>query len=115
MDESSPLCVPTIHPSRQNTPEDLESVGDAPILLPHILDQLAGPAGEHHIIIEEDRLHLAAWKVSGQASVRENFQKRLSASLRPPGDQALRSRTIALRGNGVASVTKGKFVPFQLL
>ena len=78
---SQAVLTAPIWPNQPWYPLLMESMSDYPITLLDIPDLLANPAGETHPLIEQRRLHLAAWKVSGQESVREDFQRQFSSSL----------------------------------
>ena len=89
------VLIAPIWPNQHWFPLFLESVSDHPIILPNILDLMESPAGETHTLIEQGRLHLAAWRVSGQVSVREVFRGSSHSSSWRPGTE--KSYTCALR------------------
>ena len=109
------VVVAPIWPNQHWYPLLLESAVDYPVELPQIPDLLADPSGESHILIEQNRLRLAAWRVSGKESERENFQRRLSVSSQHHGDRERRSRIPVHGSNGVAGVRRGGSILFQKL
>ena len=70
----------------------LETMSDLPLIVPQTPHLLMNPEGEPNPLIQQVHLHLAAWRVSGQASPREAFLRQLiSASWRPGTEKAYNS------------------------
>ena len=109
------VLIAPVWPNQHWYPLLLESASDRPVALPQLPDLLTDPAGENHSLIEDNRLRLAAWRVSGLESVRENFQRGLLASSKPLGDQGQRNLTAVHGGSGVAGAVRGRSVHFQSL
>ena len=53
----------------------LNSLVDIPLLLLNSFDLILNPAGESHPLMQQDRLRLAAWRVSGIEPEYRNFRR----------------------------------------
>ena len=109
------VLIAPVWPNQHWYPSLLESVSDLPIILPEIPDLLGNPAGEPHTLIEQGRLHLAAWRVSGQASVREAFRRKLSNLSPPPGDRAQKGHMQVHGSSGATGAKDRSWISFQPL
>ena len=93
----------------------LQSLQDAPILLPNTMDIILNPQGEPHPLVQEGHLPLAAWPVSGRVMAQKAFQTELCPSCRSHGESQ-QSRPIPVFGDGgVAGVINNKLIQFQPL
>ena len=132
--KSKTICLPIIHPPREDTPQDRAGgsersgthctdmgksamvstvVGESGRSPNHSSRNTWNPLGEPHPLVIQDRLRLAAWKVSGVKSKIEVFQRKLSRSSVLHGDMALRNPTHLLGQSGFAGAVKGVWIPFQ--
>ena len=83
-----------------------------PLLLP-ALPNLIQPT--HRVNQPDVTPTLAAWVISGIDSKVKNFQKRLQHSSWPPGGKRLQSHMTLTSENGLAGVTNGVVIPFQVI
>ena len=102
-------------PNQHWYPLLLETMSDLPLIVPQTPHLLMNPAGEPNPLIQQVHQHLAAWRVSGQASPREAFLRQLWTSSRRHGDQAQKRLTTVSGDSGVAGVKEGVPVCFQRL
>ena len=85
----------------------LNNLMDTQLLLPNSCDLILNPAGESRPLIQQDRLQLAALRVSGIESRVREFQKGLSQLYPQHAGKGHRSR-ISQRGtDGVIGVVNG--------
>ena len=91
----------------------LGSLVDLPIALPEMPTLLSNPLGEPHPLILQDRLRLAAWKVSGVKSKIEIFLRKLSRSSALHGGMAPKNPTHLPGQSGYAGAVNGVLIPFQ--
>jgi len=96
-------------------PQVLEMLSDYPILLPPLPAILKNPRGEVHPLVIQGKLHLAAWKVSGDQAKVQTFQKQLKASLKTQDVMELKRLTAVPGKSGLAGVLKDKWIPFRPL
>ena len=93
----------------------LQSLQDAPILLPNTMDIILNPRGEPHPLVQEGHLPLAAWPVSGKVMAQKAFQTEWCQSCRCHGERQ-RSQPIPVSGEGgVAGVLNDRLIQFQPL
>jgi hypothetical protein len=88
---------------------------ELPIMLPLGKGTLTNPRGEDHPLVEQQRLSLAAWKISGDNGKQMDFQKKLLPSWNNLDGQGRNPLMIAPGENGLAGVWKGKWIPFMPL
>ena len=86
-----------------------------PILLPMEQDLLLSPDLKPHPLIQENRMSLAAWPVSGKLSQHKDFLKELQNCSCTPGDLTPMQHTIQPGLSGVAGVLEGTLIHFQHL
>jgi len=96
-------------------PQILESLVELPILLPQTPTLLSSPILPVHPLLQTGSLHLAAWKVSGVRSLRQNFLRKQPNSCNNHGDQVHKGLILCRGQNSVAGVTGGKLILFQPL
>lgn len=109
------VVIAPVWPNQHWYPLLLETMADFPVLLPQTPDLLESPTGDPHPLMEQGRLLLAAWKVSGQASILEDFQRQLLTSSHPRGDQERKRHTVVPGDSGVAGVRRETRVYFRHL
>ena len=80
----------------------LRNLSEHPIRLTSTPDLLVNPLGDPHPLILQNRLPLAAWKVSGIPACTALFQKKLSNCYVQPGEKELRSHIPEHGGNGLS-------------
>lgn len=68
-------------------PQLLQLAVADPILLPQSLDLLTSPTGAYHPLLEEDKLHLTAWKLSGIEYWQKVCQSKLQTYLFNHGER----------------------------
>ena len=93
----------------------LEMLVDSPSQLPMFNLILTNPWGDPHPLVLQERLLLAAWRVSGIPSRCKEFQSSLWSSYVPLGEKGRRKPTLQLGGGGQAGVTRGVQIPSQPL
>ena len=96
-------------------PQLLHCLVDLPILLPPSQDILTNSLGQHHPLVLEGHLPLAAWIVSGKHAMQLDFQEELLRSSGGHGDPQLNPRTQVPGGSGIAGVLDGIQIHFQPL
>ena len=90
-------------------------LADYPLLLPNQIDLLLNPHQQCHPLIQNGHLKLGAWLVSGIPCQAASFQKTLSQSTMPHGENQQQNLTILRGTSGMAGVNKGRLIPFQHL
>ena len=93
----------------------LQSLQDAPILLPNTMDIIMNPQGEPHPLVQEGHLPLSTWPVSGRVMAQKAFQTELPLSCRNHGEIQQSQPIPAFRDGGVAGVLNNKLILFQPL
>ena len=88
---------------------------DLPVLLPHSPHILVNPTGQVHPLVRSNSHRSAAWRVSGNPSKIEEFQRKLSTFYPRHGDHPPRSHILQRGRSGWAGVLKGSWIPFQLV
>ena len=73
------------------------------------------PHGQNHPLATQGHLPLAAWPVSGDPSMQEDYQKELWISSRSHGDSQRSQHTPVLRDNGIVGVLSKKLIQLQPL
>ena len=86
-----------------------------PILLPVEQELLPSPDLKPHPLIQENRMSLAAWPVSGKLSQHKDFLKELQNCSCTPGDLTPMQHTIQPGLSGVTGVLEGTLIHFQHL
>ena len=109
------VVIAPVWPNQHWYPLLLETMVDFPVLLPQTPDLLVSPTGEPHPLMGQGHLLLAAWRVSGQALIIEDFQRQLSTSSHPHGDREQRRHTAVPGSSGVAGARRGILVYFRHL
>ncbi len=127
----SPICSIGKMPS-EDTPRRLHSYTDSstwstqpwypllldllieqPLVLPRSQSLLKDPFNQVHPLLEKGQLELAAWKVSRNSTLREEFQRGLQISCWQDGAKAQTPHISQAGVNGVAGVLRGNLIPFQ--
>ena len=78
-------------------------------------DTLTHPSGEVHPLIQNQTLHLAAWKITGNRKLQISYQKLLPTLSNNPEQGELDDITCQPGKTLVAGVVEGKLIPFQPL
>jgi hypothetical protein len=107
------VVVAPVWQSQSWYPALLESIIDFPVLLPHSHQILVSPTGQVHPLVQNNSLHLAAWKVSGDPCRLKEFQKKLLRSCPLHGDSQPKSLIPQPGRNGWAGVRNGSWIRFQ--
>ena len=79
-EQSGILLIAPVWPGQPWYPTLLETLVDYPILLPMLPDLLTDPFNQQHPLLSAKVLQLAAWKVSGNVSMQEEFRSKLQSS-----------------------------------
>lgn len=95
--------------------ELLTMTWECPILLPTTPSLLQGIAGEHHPLVIDQRLQLAAWRISGIDGKCKDFQQELWKSCSGQDERALNPHMSPLGSNGWAGAVNGIQIPFAPL
>ena len=109
--------VVLIAPTWQNQiwyPVLLEMLIEVPILLPWCKDMLTNPENQPHPLVTQNRLRLAAWKISGDSTLQQEFRTKLQNSSLQDGAEEQTWHTSQVGSGGVAGVREGRLIPFQL-
>jgi hypothetical protein len=88
---------------------------DYPVLIPKTSEVLTDPWGTMHPLIEQDKMILAAWRISGRNGEQKDFQKKLSKSWKTPAGQAQNPLTSQPGTSGFAGAWQGRWIPFMPL
>ena len=83
-----------------------------PLIIPSHPDLLENPQGESHPLIIQSHLHLAAWPISGNLSLRKEFQNSLPLSYAHHGEEAP-PKLMNQHGGELAGVLQGRWILFQ--
>ena len=92
----------------------LQLIVEFPLLLPHSSNLLTDTQGHPHPLITQDRLRLAAWKVSGKSFLQMEFQEKLLSSCLQAGVNALTQHTSLDGDVWPAGVREGRLIPFSV-
>ena len=85
-----------------------------PLLLPCRKDLLTDPGDQPHPLVSQNRLKLAAWKISSDSTLQLEFQHRLQNCCSQDGVEVQTLRMSQAGNGGVAGVGKGRLIAFQL-
>lgn len=96
-------------------PVILQLASDVPRVLPRLPNLLTGPDGEIHPLVEEAKLTLVVWKLSGINSVTEEFRRHLQNYSWPHGAQGQGRFTSRHGTSGVIGVANGVSIPWMPL
>lgn len=91
----------------------LESCVDFPRLLCPSTRLLTDGHGNPHPLLQQDRLPLAVWKISGNSEEHRRFQMQLPAYSSNQYDQNQRSHTTLHGESSLAGVLHGRSIPFK--
>lgn len=87
------LLVAPVWPNQVWYPQLLRALVDTPALLPSLKDIITDPTGQHHPLVLEGHLPLAAWPVSGDSSSQKAFRMELSTSSASLGETPQKQHT----------------------
>ena len=93
----------------------LQLLVDFPVLLPNNPDLLLSPHQEPHPMLLAGHLHLAAWPISSNVTLRRAFLRRLWTSSQARGGRLPTPRMPQRGANGSAGVIDELSIPFTLL
>jgi hypothetical protein len=114
-DEANVLLIAPCWPGQSWCPALLELLVDYPRLLPDRRDLLTGPTGDYHPLIQNRRLHLMAWPLSGKSSLRKEFEARLARSSSALGARDLVNTLAAHGAFSAVGARNGRLIPFSPL
>ena len=86
-----------------------------PILIPYRKTLLTNPQGKTHPLIQNKKLRLVAWRLSGKDSKPKEYLKRLPNLSPQPGPEVREKIMNPLGRNLVAGVVGNKLIPFDAL
>lgn len=109
------LIIAPVWPAQHWYPLMLQMLADYPLLLPKKTDLLLNPHRQCHPLIQNGHLTLGAWLVSGIPCQVANFQKILSQSTMPHGENQQQNRMIQPGISGLAGANQGRLIPFRHL
>jgi len=95
-------------------PVVLELLEDYPLLLPTLSDLVVMPTGQE-FIMKQGVPQLIAWPISGNPIHHKVFLQRLQPSCSPHGETKPTPTMVPPLLNGLAGVTSGVEIPFQVL
>jgi len=93
----------------------LEMSSQVPVLLPQDHFLLLDPLNKAHPLIMAGSLRLAAWKVTAEPALRQDFLRTLLSISTMPDGKVRKLLTKAPGRSGTAGVVSGKLIPFQRL
>jgi hypothetical protein len=114
-EETSIVLVAPTWPTQPWYPTLLNMLSQQPILLPQYDNLLKSPVLRVHPLLQTKALHLAAWKITGEAKEHLAFLRKQPTWSQNPGEQEHVLLTTAPGRNGVAGVVKGKLIRFRPL
>ena len=109
----SALIIAPVWPNQIWFPQFLNSLVDTPILLPPIPDIVTSPTGQNHPLATQGYLPLAAWPVSGDPSMQEDYQKELWIFSRSHGHSQQSQHTPVLGDSGIVGALGDKLIQLQ--
>jgi len=92
----------------------LEMSCQQPLMLPNKETLLMSPQGEHHPLLQQG-LRLAAWKITANHWLRQDFRRTLPNTSRVPAGKAHKLLTKGPGISGAAGVINNKLILFQRL
>jgi hypothetical protein len=113
-EEAEAIFVTPYWPSQPWFPIIMDLAVAVPRLLRPSPDLLTTPLGESHPLVQNDSIRLIAWKLSGSALLRAEFQKTLQPSSSPQHEKIQTLHTRALGIFGEIGVLRGKRIPCLL-
>ena len=111
---SAVIIVP-VWPNRIWFPQLLNILVDTPILLPPIPDIVTSHMGQNHPLATQDHLPLAAWPVSGDPFMQEDYQNELWTSSGNHGDTRQNQLTPVLGDSGIVGALGNRLIQLQPL
>jgi hypothetical protein len=112
-EEAEAIFVTPYWPSQPWFPIIMDLAVAVPRLLRPSPDLLTTPLGESHPLVQNDSIRLIAWKLSGSALLRAEFQKTLQPSSSPQHEkiQTLHTRALGIFGEIGATREKDPLSP----
>ncbi len=96
-------------------PTLLQMAIQRPLLLPQDRDLLQDPAGNRHPLINQGKLRLAAWLVSGNPSKQKDFHNRQPSLSKTPDQKELKQIMSQPGKSLLAGVCNDKLIHFNLI
>ena len=113
-EEAEAVFVTPYWPSQPWFPIIMDLAVAVPRLLHPSPDLLTSPLGESHPLVQDDSIRLIAWKLSGSALPRAEFQETLQPLSSPQHEKIQTLHTRALGIFGEIGVLRGKRIPCLL-
>jgi len=114
-ERSTVLLIAPVWESQPWYPALLSLLVNYPTLLPVHHSLLADPYGQPHPLVLSGQLRLAAWTLSGEVTMQQEFQKKLHNYCSLDGVKEPTQPTSLLGRSGLAGVSQGKLIPFHVL
>lgn len=111
----SAVIIAPVWPNQIWFPQLLNSLVDTPVLLPPIPDIVTSPTGQNHPLATQGHLPLAAWPVSGDPPMQEDYQNELCTSSRNHGDIRQNQLTPVLGVSGIVGALGDRLIQLQPL
>ena len=96
-------------------PTLLTMLTKAPIMLPQTMTLVTSPTGQTHPMLPNNRLMLAAWRVSGKTNETWAFHQNLRTSAQKGGERGQERHTMPTGMCGPAGVVDGVIIPCRRL
>ena len=109
------VLIAPVWPAQAWFPILLECLIEYPVLLPKHRQLLTDPFNRLHPLLEKGQLQLAAWKVSGNATLQQAFRTELPGLSLPVGARLPTRHISHLGSDGIAGVLREKLIPFHAM
>lgn len=110
-DKALVTLVTPLWPTQPWFPLAVELVCDVPRLLPQNSRLLTGPRGEEHPLLQQQTFRLIAWRLSGDVTMRENFQQTCQSYCCLASEMELSELINPLGEHGFIGVANGRGIP----
>ncbi len=114
-EEAEVLLIAPVWPNQYWYPRLLQMLHAIPIVFPLRTNLLLNQMGHTHPLVEQNRLLLAAWPVSGNQLRVMDFHKTLRLSFPTPFVQKPENHTTVHGETSYAGAVKGVWIPFKQL
>ena len=112
-EESTVVLVTPVWDIQPWYPVLLDLLVEYPLMLPTHKKLLVDPFNRVHPLVVQNQLQLAAWRLSGKATLQREFQNGLQNSSDLDGVMVPTKRTSQAGPGGLAGVIRGKLIPLQ--
>jgi len=112
VEQSTIVLIAPIWRNQPWYPSLLDLIVEFPLLLPQRKDMLKDPKGQLHPLLCQNKLRLAAWKVSSNSTQQLEFRTRLQNCRSQDGVEEQTWPTNQDGISGLAGVREGRLIPF---